>query len=87
MTKTAAAALNDTGAARFAPPPLMAAPGIADVLAATSESANEDPSLQLAETMDRSLHYLLSRVTLGVSPMAMAEAYFCLLYTSDAADE
>ena len=26
--------------------------------------------------MDRSLHYLLSRVTLGVSPMAMAEAYF-----------
>lgn len=49
----------------------MASPGIADVLA-----ASEDPSLQLAETMDRSLHYLLSRATLGVSPMAMAEAYF-----------
>jgi polyhydroxyalkanoate synthase len=26
--------------------------------------------------MDRSLHYLLSRVTLGLSPMALAEAYF-----------
>jgi polyhydroxyalkanoate synthase len=36
----------------------------------------EDPSLQLAEVMDRSLHYLLSRVTLGLSPMALAEAYF-----------
>jgi polyhydroxyalkanoate synthase subunit PhaC len=49
----------------------MASPRIADMLA-----ASEDPSLQLAETMDRSLHYLLSRATLGVSPMAMAEAYF-----------
>jgi polyhydroxyalkanoate synthase len=36
----------------------------------------EDPSLQLAEVMDRSLHYLLSRATLGLSPMALAEAYF-----------
>jgi polyhydroxyalkanoate synthase len=37
---------------------------------------DEDPSLQLAEVMDRSLHYLLSRFTLGLSPMALAEAYF-----------
>jgi polyhydroxyalkanoate synthase len=36
----------------------------------------EDPSLQLAEVVDRSLHYLLSRLTLGLSPMALAEAYF-----------
>jgi polyhydroxyalkanoate synthase len=36
----------------------------------------EDPSLQLAEVVDRSLHYLLSRVTLGLSPMALAEVYF-----------
>jgi polyhydroxyalkanoate synthase len=35
----------------------------------------EDASLQLAEVMDRSLHYLLSRLTLGLSPMALAEAY------------
>jgi polyhydroxyalkanoate synthase len=37
---------------------------------------DEDPSLQLAEVMDRSLHYLLSRATLGLSPMGLAEAYF-----------
>jgi polyhydroxyalkanoate synthase len=35
-----------------------------------------DPSSQLAEVIDRSLHYLLSRVTLGISPMALTEAYF-----------
>jgi polyhydroxyalkanoate synthase subunit PhaC len=37
---------------------------------------DEDPSLQLAEVMDRSLHYLLSRVTFGLSPMALSEVYF-----------
>ena len=41
-----------------------------------SGDGEEDPSLQLAEVMDRSLHYLLSRATLGLSPMALAEAYF-----------
>jgi polyhydroxyalkanoate synthase len=40
-----------------------------------SADGEEDPSLQLAEVMDRSLHYLLSRITLGLSPMALAEAY------------
>jgi polyhydroxyalkanoate synthase len=41
-----------------------------------SDDGDEDPSLQLAEVMDRSLHYLLSRVTLGLSPMGLAQAYF-----------
>jgi polyhydroxyalkanoate synthase len=41
-----------------------------------SGDGDEDPSLQLAEVMDRSLHYLLSRVTLGLSPMGLAQAYF-----------
>jgi polyhydroxyalkanoate synthase len=36
----------------------------------------DDPSSQLAEVLDRSLHYLLSRATLGLSPMALSEAYF-----------
>ncbi|RPI41429.1 MAG: alpha/beta fold hydrolase, partial [Hyphomicrobiaceae bacterium] len=45
-------------------------------LIARSGDGEEDPSLQLAEVMDRSLHSLLSRVTLGLSPMALAEAYF-----------
>jgi polyhydroxyalkanoate synthase len=39
------------------------------------EASEDDPSLALAETMDRSLHYLVSRFTLGLSPMAMAQAY------------
>jgi polyhydroxyalkanoate synthase len=40
------------------------------------DNGEEDPSVQLAEVMDRSLHYLLSRVTLGLSPMGLAQAYF-----------
>ena len=39
-------------------------------------NGEEDPSVQLAEVMDRSLHYLLSRATLGLSPMGLAQAYF-----------
>jgi polyhydroxyalkanoate synthase len=42
----------------------------------TSFATDEDPSLRLAEVVDRSLHYLLSRFTLGLSPMALSEAYF-----------
>ena len=49
------------------------APGLVVV---EDEDRTEDPSLQLAEVMDRSMHYLLSRLTLGLSPMAMAAAYF-----------
>ncbi|MEW5963915.1 MAG: alpha/beta fold hydrolase [Pseudomonadota bacterium] len=33
-----------------------------------------DPSLQMAEALDRSFHYMLSRFTLGLSPMALASA-------------
>jgi polyhydroxyalkanoate synthase len=36
----------------------------------------DDPSLRLAEVVDRSLHYSMSRLTLGLSPMALAETYF-----------
>jgi polyhydroxyalkanoate synthase len=35
-----------------------------------------DPSLQFADVLDRSLRYGVSRLTLGISPAAMAEAYF-----------
>ena len=37
---------------------------------------DDDPSLRIAEAMDRSLHYLLSRTTLGLSPMGLSKAYF-----------
>jgi polyhydroxyalkanoate synthase subunit PhaC len=46
------------------------------VAASVTASDDNDPSSQLAEVLDRSLHYLLSRVTLGVSPMGLSEAYF-----------
>jgi poly[(R)-3-hydroxyalkanoate] polymerase subunit PhaC len=35
-----------------------------------------DPSLELANALDRSLNYARSRLTLGLSPAALAEAYF-----------
>ena len=47
-------------------PPSFGPPGDGD----------EDPSLRMAEAMDRALHYLLSRATFGLSPMGLAEAYF-----------
>jgi polyhydroxyalkanoate synthase len=37
---------------------------------------NDDQSLRQAEVLDRSLHYSMSRVTSGLSPMALAETYF-----------
>ena len=36
----------------------------------------DDRSARFAEAVDRSWHYLASRFTLGISPTAMAEAYF-----------
>jgi polyhydroxyalkanoate synthase subunit PhaC len=33
-------------------------------------------SSQLAESLDRSLHYFISRFTLGISPIGLSEAYF-----------
>ena len=41
-----------------------------------SSAGDDDPSQRLAEALDRSLNYALSRVTLGLSPAAVAEAYF-----------
>src|SRR3990167_3050902 len=35
-----------------------------------------DPSLEMANVLDRSLNYARSRLTLGLSPAALAEAYF-----------
>ena len=53
-----------TAAARFAS------------LLGTTAAREDDPSLRLAEVFDRSLHYAISRLTLGLSPMALAETYF-----------
>jgi polyhydroxyalkanoate synthase len=53
----------------------MAAARLAPLLG-LSAAREDDPSLRLAEVLDRSLHYLMSRVTSGLSPMALAETYF-----------
>ncbi len=45
-------------------------------LLGTAAAREDDPSLRLAEVFDRSLHYGMSRLTLGLSPMALAETYF-----------
>jgi polyhydroxyalkanoate synthase len=37
---------------------------------------DDDPSERYAEAIDRALNYAISRVTLGLSPAALAEAYF-----------
>jgi polyhydroxyalkanoate synthase subunit PhaC len=37
---------------------------------------DDDPSERWAEALDRAVNYALSRVTLGLSPAALAEAYF-----------
>ena len=39
-----------------------------------ADSEDIDPSLQMAEALDRSFHYALSRFTMGLSPMARASA-------------
>jgi polyhydroxyalkanoate synthase len=52
-----------TAGAPFAPPDASGAPG-------------GDASRCLAEGLDRSVNYALSRLTLGLSPAAVAEAYF-----------
>ncbi len=35
----------------------------------------ETPSRELTESLDRSLHYFMSRFTLGISPIGLSEAY------------
>jgi len=44
--------------------------------AAPSDRDGGDPSLDFADTIDRSLRYAISRFTLGISPAAVAQAYF-----------
>jgi len=39
-------------------------------------TGEEDPSKRLGESLDRYFHYLASRRTFGLSPMAVAEAFF-----------
>jgi polyhydroxyalkanoate synthase len=58
--------------------PLTALPAARAWLAQLRGSAegDEDPSRNLAEALDRSLNYMRSRITLGLSPAAVAEAYF-----------
>ena len=53
----------------------MAAARLAPLLGLTA-AREDDRSLRQAEVLDRSLHYSMSRVTSGLSPMALAETYF-----------
>jgi len=56
--------------------PLQSLLGSRFSLFGTSRNREEDLSLRLAEVLDRSLHYQLSRLTFGLSPMALSGAYF-----------
>lgn len=51
---------------------------VSKVGACTSTAPAADPrgSHQLGESLDRALHYWMSRFTLGVSPIGLSEAYF-----------
>jgi polyhydroxyalkanoate synthase len=49
---------------------------ILDLLRLSQLPDGEDPSQQMADALDRSLNYARSRVTMGLSPAALAEAYF-----------
>lgn len=64
----------DEGEVEELPSPAQA--GICSVPSTAVPAEDDDPSLRFAEAMDRSLHYLISRFTFGLSPMAMAQAYF-----------
>ena len=72
---TTATATRESNARNGAMLPSATASTTSDVEPA-AEPSDDDPLLELAETMDRSLHYLVSRFTLGLSPMAMGQAYF-----------
>jgi polyhydroxyalkanoate synthase len=58
------------------PPPQAAhrPPAPSPLPAPDPADGDVDPSLQMAEALDRSFHYMLSRFTLGLSPMALASA-------------
>lgn len=49
-----------------------------DPLACTATGVGDsgNASRQLAESLDRSLQYFISRFTLGISPIGLSEAYF-----------
>ena len=64
----------DEGEVEELPSPAQA--GTCSVPSTAVPAEDDDPSLRFAEAMDRSLHYLISRFTFGLSPMAMAQAYF-----------
>ncbi len=40
------------------------------------QGRDDDPSRHVAQSLDRALNYAVSRVTFGLSPAALAEAYF-----------
>ena len=61
----------DEGEVEELPSPAQA--GICSVPSTAVPAEDDDPSLRFAEVMDRSLHYLMSRFTFGLSPMAMAQ--------------
>ena len=52
----------------------MAAARMVPLLGLTA-APDDDPSLRLAEVLDRSLHYAMSRLTQGLSQMGLAETY------------
>ncbi|MFA5899278.1 MAG: alpha/beta fold hydrolase [Hyphomicrobium sp.] len=60
---------------RPAQPLLPARPQLAPGAAAPEDRA-EDPSQQFADIVDRTVHAAMARVTLGLSPAAILEAYF-----------
>jgi len=64
-------------------PPAKCAPGVAPAPAPPSPPDMDalledgmDPTLAMASALDRTLNYARSRLTLGLSPAALAEAYF-----------
>lgn len=50
--------------------------GLSDFWLGHKAGGDDDVSQRMGEVLDRSWHYLASRRTLGLSPMAVAEAYF-----------
>jgi polyhydroxyalkanoate synthase subunit PhaC len=72
-------ALNDGPShegAKVAPLPLKPILPEAAACSATGVDASGDASRQMAESLDRSLHYFISRFTFGISPIGLSEAYF-----------
>ncbi len=50
--------------------PVHAPPAVAP------DEPTDDPAIELADIIDRSVHYAMSRMTMGLSPAAVLEAYF-----------